>query len=37
LLSNHGDTFSRSAEAVENAAYTLTGIRAGDLVLKRKK
>ena len=37
LLSDYGDTFSRSAKAVENAAYTLTGIRAGDLVLKRKK
>ncbi len=37
LLSEYGDTFSRSAVAVENAAYSLTGIRAGDLVLKRKK
>lgn len=37
LLALHGDTFYKSAAAVENAAYTLTGIRAGDLVLKRKK
>ncbi|MBI9098271.1 MAG: hypothetical protein JEY91_07320 [Spirochaetaceae bacterium] len=37
LLSEYGDTFSRSAEAVENVAFSIAGIRAGDLVLKRKK
>jgi len=37
LLENHGDTFSRSARLVEKSAYSLTGIKAGDLVLKRKK
>jgi hypothetical protein len=37
LLLNYGDTFSRSAGEVEKAAYSMTGIKAGDLVLKRKK
>lgn len=37
LLSEYGDSFIRSAREVEKAAYSLTGIRAGDLVLKRKK
>lgn len=37
LLSEYGDTFTKSAENVENAAFSLTGIKAGDLVLKRKK
>lgn len=37
LLDSYGDTFTKSAESVENAAYSLTGIRAGDLVLKKKK
>ena len=37
LLSQYGDTFSRNARNVENAAFSLTGIKVGDLVLKRKK
>ena len=37
LLSEHGNTFYRNAGLVEAAAYSLTGIKAGDLVLKRKK
>lgn len=37
LLANYGDTFTKSAELVENSAFSLTGIKAGDLVLKRKK
>jgi len=37
LLDSYGDTFTRSARLVESSAYSLTGIKAGDLVLKRKK
>ncbi|MBN2656607.1 MAG: hypothetical protein JXR86_06075 [Spirochaetales bacterium] len=37
LLANYGDTFTKSANLVENSAFSLTGIKAGDLVLKRKK
>lgn len=37
LLRDHGQTFTNSAKKVENAAFSITGVTAGDLVLKSKK
>ena len=37
LLGTYCDTFTKNAEAVEEAAFRISGIKAGDLVLKRKK
>ena len=36
LLLEYGDTFYKNAKALEEIAYSITGIRAGDPVLKRK-
>jgi len=37
LLAKYENSFEESALLVEQSAYSLTGIKAGDLVLKRKK